>query len=120
MDLKSGYWQKEVRKEDRCKTAFVTTRAVLEYCRVPFGLKNAPSYFQREINKMLVTEGLEHSRGFIDDLLTGGRDWADYLAHQRQLFAACKRHGWLITTSKVRLGYQAIDVLGHHVSMGCI
>lgn len=79
IDLKSGYWQKQVKLEDRKKTAFVTPRALLEYCRVPFGLKNAPAYFQREINKMISTEELNHSRGFIDDLMTGGHNWQDYV-----------------------------------------
>ena len=65
---------------------------------------------------MLATEGLQHSRGFIDDLLAGGADWPSYLDHQRDLFRACMRHGWLVTTSKVHLGYTSICVLGHKVS----
>ena len=106
--------------EDRKKTAFVTPRSLLEYCRVPFGLKNAPSYFQREINKMISTEALHHSKGFIDDLMTGGNQWDTYLANQRELFEACKQYGWLITPSKVRLGYTAVNVLGHRVSKDSI
>ena len=120
IDLKSGYWQKEVHQQDQKKTAFVTPRSVLEYCRVPFGLKNAPAYFQREINKMLTTEDQVHARGFIDDLLTGGSDWAEYLRNQRSLLEACRRHGWMVTVSKVRLGYESICVLGHKVHHGLV
>lgn len=79
MDLKSGYWQKETHKDDMCKTAFVTPNALHEYTRVPFGVKNAPAYFQREINALLNNHKVAHSRGFIDDLLTGGETWEKYL-----------------------------------------
>lgn len=33
---------------------------------------------------------------------------------------ACRRYGWLITPSKVRLGYNAVNVLGHRVSKDSI
>lgn len=87
---------------------------------MPFGLKNAPSYFQREINKMVDTERLTDARGFIDDLLAGGKDWRTYLHNQRMLFEACRRHGWLVTIPKVHLGFTTISVLGHRVARGCI
>ena len=79
MDLKSAYWQKETHKDDMCKTAFVTPNALHEYTRVPFGVKNAPAYFQREINALLNNHKVAHSRGFIYDLLTGGETWEKYL-----------------------------------------
>ncbi|KAL7859570.1 hypothetical protein SRHO_G00147170 [Serrasalmus rhombeus] len=38
LDLqKSGYWQVEVRKQERCKTTFITKYGLFEYTRMPFG-----------------------------------------------------------------------------------
>lgn len=120
IDLKSGYWQKQIKRSDCKKTAFVTPRALLEYLRVAFGLKNAPAYFQREVNKMLADGKLRYSRGFIDDLLSGGVSWKQYLANQRELFLACLDHGWLVTVTKIRIGYTEIATLGHLVGHGFI
>jgi hypothetical protein len=47
IDLQSGYWQLKVPPEDRHKTAFITKYGLFEYTKMPFGLCNAPSTFQR-------------------------------------------------------------------------
>jgi hypothetical protein len=49
--------------------------------RVPFGVKNAPAFFQRAITKMLAAGGITHSKGFIDDIMTGGETWSKFLDH---------------------------------------
>ena len=41
IDLVSGYWQVEVDVEDRPKTAFCTTKGLLQFRVMPFGLCNA-------------------------------------------------------------------------------
>ena len=69
----------------------------------------------REINRMLGGYGLEDSRGFVDDLLTGGSSWEDYLNHQRQLFLACRDYNLMVTVTKIRIGYSEIGALGHKV-----
>ncbi|GBM74797.1 Transposon Ty3-I Gag-Pol polyprotein [Araneus ventricosus] len=42
MDLKSGYWQREVDDKGREKTAFVTSYGLYEFKVMPFGLCSAP------------------------------------------------------------------------------
>ena len=47
LDLKSGYWQVELREEDKMRTAFtVGPLGFFECSRMPFGLTNAPATFQ--------------------------------------------------------------------------
>ncbi|KAM7309439.1 retrovirus-related Pol polyprotein from transposon 17.6 [Ixodes scapularis] len=53
MDLKSGYWQIEVDKRDREKTAFVTPDGLYEFKVMPFGLCTAPATFDRVMDTVL-------------------------------------------------------------------
>lgn len=53
LDHAKGFHQINVKKEDQCKTAFSTPFGHYEYVRMPFGLKNAPSTFQRMMNSVL-------------------------------------------------------------------
>ena len=55
LDLRSGYHQMALLEADRSKTAFWGAQRILwEWCVVPFGLKNAPSYFQKQMDKVLI------------------------------------------------------------------
>jgi hypothetical protein len=52
-DLMAGYWQVEVAPEDRDKTAFLTREGLYRFLRMPLGLSNAPSTFQRLMDCVL-------------------------------------------------------------------
>ena len=47
LDLASGFWQIPVHEKSQEKTAFSTPFGLFEFRMMPFGLKNAPSVFQR-------------------------------------------------------------------------
>ncbi|KYB25117.1 Retrovirus-related Pol polyprotein from transposon 17.6-like Protein [Tribolium castaneum] len=53
IDLASGFHQIEVDPNDVQKTAFTVENGHYEFVRMPFGLKNAPSTFQRVMDNVL-------------------------------------------------------------------
>lgn len=53
LDLASGFHQIEMHLKDVGKTAFTVDGGHFEFVRMPFGLKNAPSTFQRIMDNVL-------------------------------------------------------------------
>ena len=74
----------ELSAKARPKSAFVTPTDKYEFTRCPFRLTQAPAYFQRLINKVLV--GLDFVFGYLDDILIHSPDVPTHLIHMRQLF----------------------------------
>jgi hypothetical protein len=70
LDLASGYWQIPLDERDAHKTAFRTNRGLFQFKRMPFGLSNASSTFQRMANSIfqdLITTGVVLV--YLDDIL---------------------------------------------------
>ncbi|KAE8239258.1 hypothetical protein A4X06_0g8411 [Tilletia controversa] len=67
LDAIRGYHQLGVREEDRWKTAFVCHRGLFQYKMVPFGLRNAPSVFQRLMDHVLGPLRWQQAVVYIDD-----------------------------------------------------
>lgn len=83
LDLKSGFHHVTIHEDSIKYTAFVTPNGQYEYQRMPFGLKNAPSIFQRFNNNIfrdLINEGLIII--YMDDLLLATKNFEE---HQRLL-----------------------------------
>lgn len=52
--LASGFYQVEMDPEDVHKTAFNVENGHYEFLRIPMGLKNSPSTFQRVMDNILM------------------------------------------------------------------
>lgn len=69
MDLKSGYYQVEMAEEDKSKTAFTPSLDFYEFNRMPQGVTNAPSTFQRLMEKCVGDLHLSEVLVFLDDII---------------------------------------------------
>ena len=86
-DMRSGYYHLELSPESQPKSAFVVggpKGGKWEFKRCPFGLTQAPAYFQMLVNKVL--EGLNFTFGYLDDILVFSKDIKQHLQHVRTLF----------------------------------
>ena len=83
-NMRSGNYHMVLSKESRPKSAFVLAYGKWEFKRCPFGLAQAPAYFQRLVNEVL--SGLAFAFGYLDDILIFSPDMETHLKHLRILF----------------------------------
>ena len=113
-DLRSGYHHMELSLEARAKSAFVTPMDKFEFIRCPFGLSQAPAYFQRLINKVI--KGLPFAFGYLDDVLIHSPDIETHLQHMRILFQRLREADLKLKDSKCNYFKTHVQYLGHLVS----
>jgi hypothetical protein len=102
LDARSGYWQVPLATEDdRDKTAFAIPGGGHYRFRVMlFGLCNAPSTFQRMMERMFAGYLWRFVIVFIDDIIIYSRSLPEYLQHLRQALDHCQEHGVQLKPSK--------------------
>ena len=85
IDLRSGYHHIALGKSSRAKTAFVTPFGKYEFLMVPFGLAQAPAYFQLLMNKVL--KGLKFAMTYLDDIIIFSKNELQHLEHLEIVFS---------------------------------
>ena len=104
----------ELSTKARPKSAFVTPTDKYEFTRCPFRLMQAPAYFQRLINKVLVV--LDFALGYLDNILIHSPDVLTHLIHMRQLFQRLREADLKLNIEKCNFFKSHIQYLGHLIS----
>ncbi|KAE8239955.1 hypothetical protein A4X13_0g7999, partial [Tilletia indica] len=116
LDAIRGYHQQSVKSEDRWKTAFVCHRGLYQYRRVPFGLKNAPSIFQRLMDKLLGHLRWKEAIVYIDDIVVATLTLVEHLRALSTLLSRAEEAGLKFSPSKCTFGIPSLTLLGRKVS----
>ena len=84
LDLTSGYYHIELGEASQAKMVFVTPFGKWEFNMVPFGLAQAPAYFQALISEVL--KGLSHfAIAYLDDIIIFSKT-EEHLQHLEIIF----------------------------------
>jgi Reverse transcriptase (RNA-dependent DNA polymerase) len=70
-DIKDGFFQVNLAEESRPLTAFRTVMGLMQYMRLPQGLKNSPATFQRIMNTVLGDLKGNSVSNFVNDISVG-------------------------------------------------
>jgi hypothetical protein len=117
MDVLKGFHQNKIHPESRHLMRIILHLGIYEYQRMPFGIKNAPSHFQRMMDEEFKRELREGWLIiYIDDIIIFSEDWQD---HMNKLAIVLKRiinMNMKISMSKCQFGFAELKALGHIVS----
>lgn len=115
MDLKSGYYQVEVAEEDKPKTAFVCPLGFYEFNRMPQGVTNAPSTFQRLMEKCVGDLHLNEVLVFLDDLIVFSETLEEHEVRLMKVLTRLRDYGLKLSPEKCHFFRTSVKYLGHVV-----
>ena len=114
IDVLSAFWNVPMAPQDVEKTGFTTAFGNYEWLRMPFGLINASSTFQRLMDR--VTSGLKNAAAYIDDVFVFARSWEEHLHALDATLGRLKEAGLKCKLSKCTFGGESVKCLGQIVS----
>ena len=114
IDLRSRYHHITLGKSSRAKTTFVTPFGKYKFLMVPFGLAQAPAYFQLLMNKVL--NGLNFTMTSLDDIIIFSKNELQHLECLETVFSHLREAGLKMKHSKCDFFKKEIHYLRYLIS----
>ncbi|XP_029941466.1 uncharacterized protein LOC115383427 [Salarias fasciatus] len=115
LDLASGYNQVPVSEADRPKTAFCTPFGLFEWNRMPFGLCNAPSTFQRLMQRLFGDQQCQSLLLYLDDIVVFSSTVDQHLERMELVLRRLQQQGLKAKLNKCAFFQREVLYLGHVV-----
>nr|GEY94672.1 reverse transcriptase domain-containing protein [Tanacetum cinerariifolium] len=103
-------------KEDQEKNTFTCPYGTFAYRRMPFGLCNAPSTFQRCMMAIFHDMIEETMEVFMDDFLVFGDSFSSCLSHLDKILKKCEDTNLVLNWEKCHFMVKEVIFLGHKIS----
>ena len=116
LDLVKGYYQVPMHQDSKEYTAFSTSNQHYEFEKLSFGLKNAPSAFQREMQAVLRDFEQKEVLVYIDDILIMSRSYLEHLQLVSRVLTTLANYHIKIKVTKCSWFQKEVNFLGHVVS----
>lgn len=101
---------------DKNKTAVVCPLGFWEFNRMPQGITNAPSTFQRLMERCMGDLNRKQVLVFIDDLIVFSKTLEEHESRLLQVLNRLKEYGLKLSPEKCRFFQMSVRYLGHLVS----
>ncbi|MBW0478659.1 hypothetical protein O181_018374 [Austropuccinia psidii MF-1] len=117
MDAMKGFHQNILTPKAKKLLRIITHCGIYQYLRMPFGIKNAPSHFQRMMNDIFPSE---LSRGwlimYIDDIIICSDSWSLHLERLARVIDKVAGVNMNISLKKFNFCFEELEALEHIVS----
>ena len=116
-NMRTDYYHLELTLESQAKSAFVVggpRGGKWEFKRCPFGLTQAPAYFQLLVSKVI--EGLPFAFRYLNDILVFSANIKEHLEHVRVLFQRFRGADLKLSRRKCSFLKVYVQYLGHYIS----
>jgi hypothetical protein len=113
LDLKSGYWQVEMREEDKPVTTFITKHGLYEWNVMQFGLTNAPATFQRLMERVLDWLQWKILALYLDGIIVYAPTVEEHVRRLAIVLDRCRQAGLKLKPAKCELMKRSVHFLGH-------
>ncbi|KAL6473545.1 hypothetical protein MHYP_G00171060 [Metynnis hypsauchen] len=102
-------------ESDKSKTAFVCPVGFWEFNRMPQGITNAPSTFQRLMEKCMGDINLKEVLVFLDDIIVFSRTLEEHEARLLHVLSHLRENGLKLSPAKCKFFQTSVCYLGHVV-----
>ena len=116
LDGYSGYFQIEIAVGDQEKTTFTCPFGTYVYKRMPFGLCNAPTTFQRCMLSIFSDMGERIMEVYMDDITVYGESFDECLVHLETVLHRCIEKNLVLNWGKCHFMVNQGIVLRHIIS----
>ncbi|MBW0588408.1 hypothetical protein O181_128123, partial [Austropuccinia psidii MF-1] len=114
MDALKGFHQNVLTDKTKKLLRIIVYFGIFEYLRMPFGIKNAPSHYQRMMNTIFPEE---LSEGwliiYIDDIIVCSETWENNLTRLERVLQKIVQVNMKISLKKCHFAYSELKALGH-------
>ena len=115
IDLKSAYHQIPIKEGDKPLTAFEAGGRLYQFRRIPFGVTNGVSCFQRVIDSIIIKEHLQGVFAYLDDVTVCGGDQVSHDSNLNKFLAAARKYGLTLNQNKCQYKKKCINLLGYTI-----
>ncbi|KAL4319493.1 hypothetical protein GQ457_18G015440 [Hibiscus cannabinus] len=116
-DLKAGFWQLGIDPTDRPKTGFCIPNQHYQWKVMPFGLKTAPSLFQKAMIRIFQPI-MDQALIYIDDILLFSQDEEAHLKLLQRFSQLLVQYGIMLSERKMKINQKEIEFLGMNLKEG--
>ena len=115
LDMRQSYNEIPLSEDSMEKTAFSSPNGHWELTSMPFGLKTAPSYFQRIVNKVLTGLIGTSTQVYLDDIVVQGKNLDDHVYNLRKVLDRLREAKLKLRLKKCEFFKEEVEYLGHIV-----
>ncbi|MCP4297154.1 MAG: RNA-directed DNA polymerase, partial [Proteobacteria bacterium] len=115
-DLKSAYHQIPRLEQERQYTAFEADGNLYQFTRIPFGVTNGVSAFQRVISDLIRQNELDQTWAFVDNVTVGGLTQEEHDQNVQRFMDLVTRYNLTLNQEKTISSVTEINMLGYCIS----